>query len=116
MNRYKTVIIPAHDKFSEVLAGKVDSEAYINVIGVNAFTDIMALTRELVDKAYKAGYTDCEDKHQQKAELLKAFDTSGLTGCMAWGRIVKDCESVAKQAYKAGYVTCIENLKAGGHI
>lgn len=73
MNRYKTVIIPAHDKFGEVLAGKVDSEAYINAIGVNAFTDILNLTRELMDKAYKAGYADCEDKHQQKARILKAF-------------------------------------------
>lgn len=73
MNRYRTVIIPAHDKFSEVLAGKVDSEAYINAIGVNAFTDILTLTRELVDKAYNAGYEDCEDKHQQKARILKAF-------------------------------------------
>lgn len=73
MNRYKTVIIPAHDKFSEVLAGKVDSEAYINTIGLSAYEDITALVRELVDKAYKAGYEDCEDKHQQKARILKAF-------------------------------------------
>ena len=112
MNRYKKVVIPAHDKFSEVLAGKVDSETYINVIGVNAFTDILALTRELVDKAYKAGYADCDDKHQQKLEVI---DTKGLTGCRAWGRIVNDMESVAKQAYKAGYATCVEKLKAGGN-
>ncbi len=115
MNRYRTVIIPAHDEFSEVLAGKVDSEACINAIGVNAYTDILALTRELVDKAYKAGYADCEDKHQQTTEMLNAIDTKGLTGCRAWGQIVKDMESVAKQAYKAGYATCVEKLKAGGN-
>lgn len=77
MNRYRTVIIPAYG-------------------------DITALVRVLIVKAYNAGYADCEDKHQQKVEFLKAVDTSGLTGCRAWGRIVKDMESVAKQAYKAG--------------
>ena len=79
MSKYSTVLIPAYDEFGDVLAGKIDSEVYINAIGINAFTDIMALTRELVDKAYKAGYADCEDKHQQKAELLRTVQKAGDT-------------------------------------
>lgn len=77
MNRYKTVIIPTHDKFSEVLAGKVDSDVSFTVVGITAYGDILQLTRELVDKAYNAGYADCEDKHQQKAELLRTVQKAG---------------------------------------
>lgn len=79
MSKYSTVLIPAYDKFGDVLAGKVDSEVYINAIGINAFTDIMTLTRELVDKAYKAGYADCNDIHQQKAKLLRTVQKAGGT-------------------------------------
>lgn len=77
MNRYRTVIIPAHDKFSEVLAGKVDSDVSFTVVGITAYGDILQLTRELVDKAYKAGYADCEDKHQQKLEVIENLKAGG---------------------------------------
>lgn len=77
MNRYRTVIIPAHDKFSEVLAGKVDSDVPFTVVGITAYGDILQLTRELVDKAYKAGYADCEDKHQQKLEVIENIKAGG---------------------------------------
>ena len=77
MNRYRTVIIPAHDKFSEVLADKVDSDVAFAVVGITAYGDILQLTRELMDKAYNAGYADCEDKHQQKARLLEALQKAG---------------------------------------
>lgn len=77
MNRYRTVIIPAHDKFSEVLAGKVDSDVSFTVVGITAYGDILQLTRELVDKAYKAGYADCEDKHQQKLEVIENIKAGG---------------------------------------
>ncbi len=77
MNRYKTVIIPAHDKFSEVLVGKVDSDVPFAVVGITAYGDILQLTRELVDKAYNAGYADCEDKHQQKLKVIENLKAGG---------------------------------------
>lgn len=77
MNRYRTVIIPAYDDFIDTVSFKVDSESDINTIGLSAYEDITALVRELVDKAYNAGYADCEDKHQQKARLLKALQEAG---------------------------------------
>lgn len=76
MSKYSTVIIPAYDEFSDKLWDKIDCHSG-HSIGINAFTDILALTRELVDKAYKAGYADCEDKHQQKAEILKEIQKAG---------------------------------------
>ena len=77
MNRYRTVIIPAHDKFSEVLADKVDSDVSFAAVGITAYGDILQLTRDLVDKAYKAGYEDCKDNCQQGARLLKAIQKAG---------------------------------------
>lgn len=77
MNRYRTVIIPAYDDFIETVSFKVDSESDINTIGLSAYEDITALVKELLDKAYNAGYADCEDKHQQKARLLKALQEAG---------------------------------------
>lgn len=77
MNRYRTVIIPAYDDFIDTVSFKVDSESDINTIGLSAYEDITALVRELVDKAYNAGYADCEDKHQQKTRLLKALQEAG---------------------------------------
>lgn len=77
MNRYRTVIIPAYDDFIDTVSFKVDSESDINTIGLSAYEDITALVRELLDKAYNAGYADCEDKHQQKARLLKALQEAG---------------------------------------
>lgn len=77
MNRYRTVIIPAYDDFIDTVSFKVDSESDINTIGLSAYENITALVRELLDKAYKAGYADCEDKHQQKARLLKALQEAG---------------------------------------
>lgn len=77
MNRYRTVIIPAYDDFIDTVSFKVDSESDINTIGLSAYEDITALVRELLDKAYNAGYADCEDKHQQKARLLKALQKAG---------------------------------------
>lgn len=89
MNRYRTVIIPAYDDFIDTVSFKVDSESDINTIGLSAYDDITALVRELVDKAYNAGYDDCKDNCQQGARLLKTI--------------------------KAGYAAYIENLKAGGN-
>lgn len=77
MNRYRTVIIPAYDAFIDTVSFKVDSESDINTIGLSAYDDITALVRVLIDKAYNAGYADCEDKHQQKARLLKALQEVG---------------------------------------
>lgn len=77
MNRYRTVIIPAYDDFIDTVSFKVDSESDINTIGLSAYDDITALVRELLDKAYNAGYADCEEKHQQKARLLKALQKAG---------------------------------------
>lgn len=77
MNRYRTVIIPAYDDFIDTVSFKVDSESDISTIGLSAYDDITALVRELVDKAYNAGYADCEDKHQQKAKLLKVLREVG---------------------------------------
>ena len=77
MNRYRTVIIPAYDDFIDTVSFKVDSESDIDTIGLSAYEDITALVRELLDKAYNAGYADCEDKHQQKARLLKALQEAG---------------------------------------
>lgn len=77
MNRYRTVIIPAYDDFIDTVSFKVDGESDINTIGLSAYEDITALVRELLDKAYNAGYADCEDKHQQKARLLKALQEAG---------------------------------------
>lgn len=77
MNRYRTVIIPAYDDFIDTVSFKVDSESDISTIGLSAYDDITALVRELVDKAYNAGYADCEDKHQQKAKLLKVLQEVG---------------------------------------
>ena len=77
MNRYRTVIIPAYDDFIDTVSFKVDSESDINTIGLSAYDDITALVRELLDKAYNAGYADCEDKHQQKAKLLKVLQEVG---------------------------------------
>lgn len=77
MNRYRTVIIPAYDDFIDTVSFKVDSESDINTIGLSAYEDITALVMELLDKAYNAGYADCEDKHQQKARLLKALQEAG---------------------------------------
>lgn len=77
MNRYRTVIIPAYDDFIDTVSFKVDSESDINTIGLSAYEDITALVKELLDKAYNAGYADCEDKHQQKARLLKALQEAG---------------------------------------
>ena len=79
MSKYSTVIIPAYDEFSDRLRDKIDCHSNFHSIGINAFTDILALTRELVDKAYNAGYADCEDKHQQKAEFLKEVQKAGGT-------------------------------------
>lgn len=77
MNRYRTVIIPAYDDFIDTVSFKVDSESDINTIGVNAYDDITALVRVLIVKAYNAGYADCDEKHQQKARLLKALQEVG---------------------------------------
>lgn len=77
MNRYKTVIIPAYDDFIDTVSFKVDSESDIDTIGQGAYDDILQLTRVLIVKAYKAGYADCEDKHQQKARLLEALQKAG---------------------------------------
>lgn len=77
MNRYRTVIIPAYDDFIDTVSFKVDSESDINTIGLSAYDDITALVRVLIAKAYNAGYADCEDKHQQKARLLKALQEVG---------------------------------------
>lgn len=77
MNRYRTVIIPAYDDFIDTVSYKVDSESDINTIGQSAYDDITALVRVLIAKAYKAGYADCEDKHQQKTRLLKALQEVG---------------------------------------
>lgn len=77
MNRYRTVIIPAYDDFIDTVSFKVDSESDINTIGLSAYDDITALVRVLIVKAYNAGYADCEDKHQQKARLLKALQEVG---------------------------------------
>lgn len=77
MNRYKTVIIPAYDDFIDTVSFKVDSESDINTIGQGAYDDITTLVRVLIVKAYKAGYADCEDKHQQKARLLEALQKAG---------------------------------------
>lgn len=79
MNRYKTVIVPAYDGFIESLSFQVDIDSDISTIGLSVYDDISALVRELVDKAYNAGYADCEDKHQQKARLLKALQRAGGT-------------------------------------
>lgn len=77
MNRYRTVIIPAYDDFIDTVSYKVDSESDINTIGLSAYEDITAFVRVLIAKAYKAGYADCEDKHQQKARLLEALQKAG---------------------------------------
>lgn len=77
MNRYKTVIIPAYDDFIDTVSFKVDSESDIDTIGQGAYDDITTLVRVLIVKAYKAGYADCEDKHQQKAKLLEALQKAG---------------------------------------
>lgn len=77
MNRYRTVIIPAYDDFIDTVSFKVDSESDINTIGLSAYEDITSFVRVLIAKAYKAGYADCEDKHQQKAKLLKALQEVG---------------------------------------
>lgn len=77
MNRYKTVIIPAYDDFIDTISFKVDSESDINTIGQSAYDDITTLVRVLLAKAYKAGYADCDDKHQQKARLLEALQRAG---------------------------------------
>ena len=77
MNRYRTVIIPAYDDFIDTVSFKVDSESDINTIGLSAYEDITALVRELVDKAYNAGYADCEDKHQQKLKVIENLKAGG---------------------------------------
>lgn len=77
MNRYRTVIIPAYDDFIDTVSFKVDSESDINTIGLSAYEDITALVKELVDKAYHAGYADCKDNRQQGARLLKALQKAG---------------------------------------
>lgn len=77
MNRYKTVIIPAQGKFSEVLAGKVDRDVSFAVVGITAYGDILQLTRELVDMAYNAGYADCEDKHLHKLKVIENLKAGG---------------------------------------
>lgn len=77
MNRYKTVIIPAYDDFIDTVLHKVDSESDINIIGVSAYEDITAFVRVLIAKAYKAGYADCEDKHQQKLKVIENLKAGG---------------------------------------
>lgn len=77
MNRYKTVVIPAYDDFIDTVSSKVDSESDINTIGSSAYDDITTLVGVLIAKAYKAGYADRDDKHQQKAKLLKALQEVG---------------------------------------
>lgn len=61
--RYCEELLPAHDEFSDKLKTKVDHNIDFNVIGLNVWSDVIRISRELIHKAYKAGYADCKDDY-----------------------------------------------------
>lgn len=63
MNRYDKELLPAHDEFSDKLRGKIDCHSGFHSIGICAWGDVVKMARELMNKAYKAGYADCKDDY-----------------------------------------------------